>query len=328
VLAVLVNFNRRDLVLDAVHSLRQCDYPADRLEIIVVDNGSTDGSRQALAQQPGVRLILLDGNPGPAAARNAGIARARGEFLLLLDSDARLAPHGLRRTIELLAADPSITIAALRILNGHTGEVDHWIYAQPHASHGRRSFDTYSFSAAGAVIRACAARAVGGFWEPLFVYNEEVEFSIRVIGGGGRVVYLPSATVLHYPSPRGRDSFGAYFRYQVRNWIWIFRRHYPARQRWSMIALYCGIYAVKGLANGTLRQCVRGMIDGLAGCPASAQSGTRLTGEQTRHLRTLNRRWIIRLRDIAATRGPRALVGGQAAASALDIAEADAVALR
>ena len=323
--AIIVTWNRRDLVLAAIESLLNCDYPRERLEIIVVDNGSTDGSREILRRRPEVRLICLEANPGPSAARNAGLAHASGDYLLLLDSDARLVPRGLRRSIEILNADPSIAIAGLRILNHH-GNVDQWIYAEPYATQGRRMFDTYSFSAAGAILRTSAIRAARGFWEELFIYNEEVDLSIRLIRDGLRVIYLPTATVLHQPAPQGRSGLGLYFRYQIRNWIWIFLRHYPPLRSWAMIGLYSAIYLVKGAVNGRPISCLRGIAEGLTGYRIARRDVARLTPAQARHLRSLNRRWLIRLWGFGAAHGAK-ITHGEAPFAAPEIDDADAIAL-
>lgn len=297
--AVIVNWNRMQDVLAALRSLRRVDYPQHQLEILVVDNGSTDGSAEKLAHEPDVRLILLGYNAGPSAARNVGIREASGEYILLLDSDATLSRRGLRTAIERLQADRDIAIAGLKILHGHSDEIDQWIYAQPFDTHGQSMFDTYSFSAAGAILRSSAIRDADGFWERLFIYNEEVDLSIRMIRAGHRVVYLPDVSVHHHPSGDGRAGQAGYFRYQIRNWIWIFLRHYPALLCWWMILLYSSVYLIKGATNGRPLACAMGIVEGLGGLAIARQFGEKMSLSEANRVRSLNRRYRIRLWDIA-----------------------------
>ena len=200
-----------------------------------------------------------------------------------------------------MEAERDIAIAGLKILRGHTDEVDQWIYAQPYDTHGQSTFDTYSFSAAGAILRSSAVRDADGFWEQLFIYNEEVDLSIRMIRAGHRVVYLPNVSVHHHPSGDGRAGQAGYFRFQIRNWIWIFLRHYPALLCWWMILLYSSVYLIKGATNGRPFACAMGIVEGLGGLAIARQFGPKMSFREARLVRTLNRRYRIRLWDVATS---------------------------
>ena len=296
---IIVNWNRLDDVLMNLRFLRKLDYPD--VEVIVVDNGSTDGSIERLRHVIDVRLICLPDNAGPSAARNVGAKAATGKYVLLLDSDAILSKRGLLALVERMEADETIGVAGCRIYNWHTRRIDQWLYAEPYSTHGDRTFDTYSFSAAGALVRRDVFQRVGGFWEQLFIYNEEVDFSIQVIRSGYRVVYAPDARVFHRPSVTGRAPGAAYFRQQIRNWIWIFFRHYAGWRCWWKVTEYSALYVVKGLANRQLRACLRGIVEGLRGRAIARDFPEKLTPSQAHLIRTLNRRWRLRLWNIAPT---------------------------
>jgi GT2 family glycosyltransferase len=132
--------------------------------------------------------------------------------------------------------------------------VDQWIHSPPASTFDRHEFETYSFSAAGAVVRAQAPNHAGLFWDQLFVYTEEVDLSIRILRTGFRIVYYPDLRVYHCPSQHGRKGEGEYFRLQIRNWIWIFYRHYPLIVRIGKIAVYIAVYIVKSLYAGNLME--------------------------------------------------------------------------
>ena len=102
-------------------------------EVIVVDNGSTDGTADALRQAyPAVTVVALDRNTGATAGRNAGIAVAKGEIIFILDSDASLGRETLGRIVEKFAAEPALGVVACKILNASTGRLDPntWIYTE------------------------------------------------------------------------------------------------------------------------------------------------------------------------------------------------------
>jgi GT2 family glycosyltransferase len=290
---IIVNWNRLDDVLLGLHYLKR--QHGLRTEVIVVDNGSTDGSGDRLSQVRWIRLIRLAANVGPAQARNHGIGSARGRYIVFLDSDAILSKSGLAKLVSRMEADPSIGIIGCRIVNSQTRKTDAWIHALPASSHELREFDTYSFSAAGAIARTRALRASGPFWDELFIYNEEVDLSIRVLRAGYRVIYSPLVRVYHRVSHTGRLSAGSYWRLQIRNWIWIFYRHYPAPERASKICAYIVLYIIKGALNLRLRACFKGILEGLRRTEIIRRFPDKLTPEEVDRLYALNRRTRFRI---------------------------------
>ena len=179
---IIVNWNRFDDVLKNVRYLKR--QRRVKFEVVVVDNGSTDGSAERLARIGWIRLIRLATNVGPAAARNYGIGSAKGKYVVFLDSDAVLSKSGLVELVSRMESNPTIGIISCRIVNSRTRRPDAWIHALPASSHELKEFDTYSFSAAGAIARTEALLAAGPFWDELFIYQEEVDLSIRNVEGG------------------------------------------------------------------------------------------------------------------------------------------------
>lgn len=292
---VYVNWNRKADVAHSVKLLRRQHFRD--FEIVVVDNGSSDGSAAELSALPGVRVLALPANRGPAAARNAGVEAARGEYCVFLDSDAALSRRGLGRLVEQLDREPDVGVIGCRILNAYTRKLDQWIYAQRALDSEKQRFDTYSFSAAGAIVRRDLFREVGGFWEKLFIYNEEVELSIRILRNGFRIRYDPDAVVLHRVAPHGRTGRGRYYYFQVRNWIWTYYRHYPQPARWQKVALCSVIDLFKSTMRLQTHHTVQGLCHGLGHVRVIGEHPEKLASHDVARLGRLNQRTRLNLRS-------------------------------
>lgn len=108
--AIIPTYNRAGLVQDAVASVLAQTYRD--FELLVVDDGSTDGTQEALAPFAGeIKVLSLPGRRGVSAARNAGIAAARGEWLAFLDSDDLWLPEKLARQLAFMEANPQFLLS-------------------------------------------------------------------------------------------------------------------------------------------------------------------------------------------------------------------------
>jgi GT2 family glycosyltransferase len=290
---VIATYNRLSEVrLNLVYLLaRRFAVP---MEVIVVDDGSTDGTVEAMAAFPQVRLLCMGRNSGPAAARNVAIGAARGKYILFLDSDGVLSRRGLSEAVHRMEREPDIAVLGGRIVNFYSRRLDQWIYGQSPRTHYRQTFDTYSFSAAGALVRTEAVRRVGGFWEELFIYNEEVDLSIRLLRAGWRVLYCPDLCVYHHTSPDRRAGGPRYWYLQVRNRLWITLRYYPAHRCLRRLAMYAAMSVLKGLRNGQVVACLAGVWAGIRGLRKCRRFGDQISVGQMRHIESLNPRLGVR----------------------------------
>ena len=204
--AVVLSYNGRDDTLAALESLRG-------IETVVVDNGSADGSAAAVAERfPEVELVRAGVNLGFAGGNNVGIRRAldRGaEWVLLVNNDALVEPGLVEALSAAAAARPDAGVLACKVLFADSdrlwyagagfdpilGRSRHEGFGEPDAP-GALADTRRATGAAMAVSRA-AIEAAGLLDEELFLYAEDLEWSLRIAEAGFAVVYVPEARVRH-----------------------------------------------------------------------------------------------------------------------------------
>lgn len=192
-------------------SLAELDYPVDALEIVVVDNGSTDDTVAWLAERhPRVQVLRLKSNEGFARPNNLAAALVPdADYLALLNNDMKVTPEWLREALAGFT-EPDIACVATRILNWDGTKVDYagagmtfdGFGLQPEygadASRVRGERGPVLFACGGAmVIRRQVFVELGGFDEAFFAYFEDVDLGWRLWSAGYRVMYRPEAVVRH-----------------------------------------------------------------------------------------------------------------------------------
>lgn len=188
---VIPVLNRRDVVLSAIDSVLGQTFRD--VEVIVVDDGSTDGTADAVgSQRPGVRVLRLPENRGPAAARNAGTAVARGDLVMLLDSDDELLPDALARHVAALDADPGAVLSCSRL--GYKGaKVTNLPDQPPQGDLGALLLQLLDgrFPAllSSCVIRRAALDELGGS-DATLATTEDIDLFLR-LAPLGRFAFLP-----------------------------------------------------------------------------------------------------------------------------------------
>lgn len=207
---IVVNLDRRDLLRACLTSLMR--QSIQEFEVIVVDNGSLDGSAEMVEQEfPSARLIRNSKNRGFCGANNQGIAMARGDFIALLNNDAEAERGWLAGLARVFSLDPRVGMAASKILvHGDPRRIDkvgHLIYPDGQ-NRGRGSgemdagqYDTQEETlwpdGCAAMYRTQMLRSIGGFDEDFFAYGDDAELGLRARIAGWLCVYTPDAVVKH-----------------------------------------------------------------------------------------------------------------------------------
>lgn len=180
--------------------------PHHRARVIYVDNGSTDGSPEAVtAAFPDVEVIRLPHNVG-AVARTIGVRAARTPFVAFADDDSWWAPGALRTAADALADHGRLGLVCARILIGADERPDP-VSAEMAASPLPRADDVpgaplLGFVACAAMVRTDAFLAAGGFDDVVRFPGEEERLALDLATAGWAMSYLEDAVIHHYPSPR------------------------------------------------------------------------------------------------------------------------------
>jgi GT2 family glycosyltransferase len=215
---IVVNRNTADLLMECLEHVFGSDL-GESPRVIVVDNGSTDDSvARVRASRPQVEVIEAGRNLGFAAANNRAIARARGEFLLLVNTDAMIEPDCATRLADLMASDPSIGMAGPQLLNEDATPQTSYEAAPTLASEtlnrsllkrlfprrypGRHRIPSgpepvEALIGAVMMIRRDALEDLGGFDEDYFFFLEETDLAVRMRRAGWKVVHEPRARAFH-----------------------------------------------------------------------------------------------------------------------------------
>lgn len=216
---VVLTYNRREQVLSTLALLSQLpgDWP-----IIVVDNGSTDGTPNAIQSRfPGLMLIRMRRNLG-AAARNIGVAYAHTPYIAFCDDDTQWEPGALERAVRILDNAPTVAVLSAAIHVGPDRRRDpacQLMAASPLPSDGLPGPRLMGFMAGACVMRTRAFSDVGGYWPPLFIGGEEALMALDLTEQGWDIVYAPQVVTRHFPSVL-RDS-ASRRRLELRNAIWV-----------------------------------------------------------------------------------------------------------
>ena len=272
--AVVLNWNGGDDTLAALESL-------DGVEVICVDNGSEDGSPDAIAARfPGVELIRTGVNLGFSGGNNVGIRRAlaRGaDWVLLLNNDA-VADPGLAAALAAAAVErPDAGVLACKVFFAEPPDVlmyaggrvnlrlGYWGRQDGFGQRDDGRFDALrdvdrATGAAMAVSRAAIERA-GLLDESLFAYAEDTEWCLRIREAGFGVVFVPDAKVWHVGSAStgGMRSPTSIY-YDTRNMIAVAERHDP--RHGAAAAIRRGVVLGAHLANARDAAGVRAAVKG------------------------------------------------------------------
>lgn len=250
---IILNWNGRALLGDCLASVLAQSF--EGFEVILVDNGSSDGSPDWVATEfPQVRVVRLDSNLGFCAGNNAGVRAARGEYLVLLNNDTVVEPDWLAPLYATMTSDPRIAACDSKVLYSgarHTiwsagavytiaGTANFRAQGAPQDALASDPEEVFSAVACSAMYRRSVWDEIGGLDETFFAGYEDVDWSFRARLRGYRILNVPSSRVYHKVSATHGFNSPAYVRRGQRNVTATFVKNMPT----PLLLRYAGLHLI------------------------------------------------------------------------------------
>ncbi|WP_343683366.1 glycosyltransferase family 2 protein [Asticcacaulis sp.] len=277
------------------------DQNTDDFEILLADNGSTDGAPQALtAKFPQIRFIDNGGNLGFAAGNNAAVRHARGDWLGFINPDVFVHAHWLYEIERAIASYPDTHIFTSlqldpqdpRVLDGAGDGMSFFGFPFRMGYRACRPehipvSEVFSPCGAAFVIKRSLFEALGGFYERFFIYCEDADLGYRARLRRERTLLIPHARVDHIGSATlgARSDFALFYGY--RNRLWMFLKNTPSPVLWLMLLphlLFSLSGALKDVLKGRGPVVGRALREALSGLGAVMRDRRQL--QSTRLLRS------------------------------------------
>ncbi len=229
---LVLNWNGGELLQNCLNSLRNTKYSP--IEILIVDNASTDNSIEIIKKYSEVRLIQNKENLGYAAGNNVGFRAAKGEYVVTLNNDIAVEPDWLDIPIAEMESNRSIGIVSCRQMNYFQRHIIDGLYQFPcpylvflnygadlvydpeNPLHSEPGF-VMGANGASAIYRKSMLGEIGFFDETYFAYHEDCDLSFRAFLNGWNCLYLPSSVVYHMRSYSFKGKANSYNMYFERN---------------------------------------------------------------------------------------------------------------
>jgi len=218
---VFLNHNRLEETRITTEKLLSLQSELDNIEIIAVDNGSTDGTGEFLAGlQDRMTVVLLRENYG-IKGYNMGFELAKGEIIIVLDDDSHVEPETVLRVREVFLKNVGIAIVAFRIVDKEGRRFDTW-----HIPKDDQYQESFAFVGCGFAIRKEIFREVGFYPRDFVLYHNEIYVALRVRSRGQKIVYDPLCVAFHRTSGQPRDPSRRIY-YTLKNSLTLIWMIYP-----------------------------------------------------------------------------------------------------
>lgn len=220
---VIPTYNAAQTLIECVQACLNQDYPRDKLEIIIVDDGSTDDTQEIIKKYP--VMYIYQSNSGPAKARNTGWRSAKGEVIFFTDSDCIPDKEWISRVIRKFISNDIGAVAGSYEIANKKSLLAQCIHEEIIERHLRMSEQICAFGSYNVAIRRKVLEEVGGFNEEYrYASGEDNDLSYRILKAGYKIYFAKDALVAHYHP----EKLYKYLKGQYRHGFWrmkLYRDH-------------------------------------------------------------------------------------------------------
>ena len=237
---IVLNWNGKQYLETCLSSMEK--QTCKSIEIILVDNGSSDGSIEFVRNRfPGVVILRHDTNLGFAEGVNSGIRISKGEFIATINNDAEADENWIKNLVLVMESDPGIGCCATKMLRYYERKIIDSagivVYQNGNAyDRGAQDIDIGQYDYKEEIFGACAGAAlyrrkmldeIGLFDKDYFAYLEDVDISFRMHLFGWKCIFVPDAMVYHIHSATSKQASPFKLFYLERNKLWNMWKYYP-----------------------------------------------------------------------------------------------------
>lgn len=303
VTVVVVDWNSGEFLAGCLQHLLKQTYRPEK--VLVMDNGSMDGSARNATPVPGVTVRQLGANLGFAAANNRALEECDTEFVALLNPDAFPEPTWLENLLRAARKHPEIAAFGSKQVMATTpdkldgvGDAYHFSglvwrngYDELAGPEHEHQAEVFSACAGAALYRCAALNDIGGFDEDYFCYLEDVDLGFRLRLAGHKAIYVPDAVVQHVGSASTgglHSDFAVYHGH--RNLVWTFVKDMPGILFWLLLPLHILLNLVSVVWFTTRGQgsvILRSKRDAIRGLPNMWAKRKRIQAERTVRVRSI-----------------------------------------
>ncbi len=278
---VIPNYNGREFLKECLDSLRGQFY--SEYEIIIVDNGSSDGSKEYIREfYSYVRLVELDKNYGFSYAVNRGIEASAGECIALLNNDTKVDSNWLYSLYSVIQKDERVfSVGSKMIRFDDTNIIDDageeynilgWAYqlgAGKSINKYNSEYEIFANCGGAAIYSKTILDKIGYFDESFFAYMEDIDIGYRALINGYKNIYAPSAKVLHIGSGTSGSKYNNFkARLVARNNVWVPYKNMPILQyiiNLPFLVLGTLIKLLFFYKKGLAKDYIEGLREGIKG---------------------------------------------------------------
>ena len=284
----ILTYNRANILRDLLDSLHQLSYP--QLEIIVVDNNSTDETEAIVLQEfPEVQYYRMDSNQG-VSARNVGLSKANGDIVITLDDDIiGIDDNEIEAIVALFDKHHDVGAICFNVIDYFSGRICNWCHHYKIEEFADKQFVTDEISEGAVALRRSVFAKSGFYPVDFFISYEGADLLCRMLDAGYKTIYSPEVVVRHRHAQQGRPNWRRYY-YDTRNQIWFVARNYPMVLGLRYLAKGLTAMLFYSVRDGFIKYWVKGIWDGVRSLTKVLEDRKCINKKTLRTLRQISKK--------------------------------------